>query len=146
MNKLFRTVTDSIFDSNDDKVVQLSSIEDIAHQILIEELSIEMSIGILPEEKETKQTVIIDLTVDMMPKNSYEDDINETVSYADIVEKTQTLSTLKHYNLVETFAQDIAKMCFKYSAVQKIEVSVKKPKIMSGTKNVGFKLIQKRSA
>lgn len=145
MNKLFRTVTDSSIDHLDQNVVQLTPIEDTAHQILIDGLSVEMSIGILPEEKLAKQTALIDLTIDLMPKKSYEDNINKTVSYADIVEKIQTLATLKHYNLVETFAQDIARICFEYSSVQEVDVSVKKPDIMSETKNVGFKLIQKRA-
>ena len=147
MNRLFKTVTNSILDNfPNEKVVPFKEIDNISQEIIIEAFSVNMSIGILPEEKQEKQNVLIDLMVQIEPKNTYGDDIANTVSYADIVEGIKELAQSQHFNLVETVAEKIADICFSYSLVRKCEITVKKPDIMSEVENVGFKLIQMRSA
>ena len=146
MNILFKTVTNSFkLNENLEKVVPFKKIENNQHQIMIEGLMVEMSIGVMEEEKQAKQRVLLDVVLGVSPKETYGDDISNTVSYADIIEEVQNLVGSRHFNLVETLAEDIVKICFSYSSVMRADVCVKKPDIIDGVEAVGFKLTQQRA-
>ncbi len=145
MNKLFKTVTNSLETlMQAETIVPFKDIQNLEQQILIEGLELMASIGILDSEKEAKQRVILDLIINLDTKETYHDNIDETVSYADLIEETKQLVHSKHFNLVETLAEDMAQMCFQHSTINKIEITVKKPDIIQETLNVGFKLTQQR--
>lgn len=145
MNTLFKTVTTRSSQSSDEKsIVSFNEFIESDHQILIEELTLEMSIGILEHEKKNKQRVIIDIEISLNEKASYGDDISQTVSYAKVIEKIKKLSESKHFNLVETLAEDIASECMNYAMVTKTKVTVKKPDIISETKSVGFSMTRQK--
>ena len=141
MNKLFRTITDS---QEENDVVQLHVVQDVEHKITIETLEIMMSIGILPEEKQNQQRVIIDLEAWLEPKANYNDDIANTVSYADIIKGIKNLTASHHFNLVETLASEISNLCLAYHQVVKTSVSIKKPDIIQNVQNVGFSMVKKK--
>ncbi len=146
MNTLFQTITTRSSQSKDEKsIVSFNEFIESNHQILIEELMLEMSIGILEHEKLNKQRVIIDLEISLNEKTSYDDDISQTVSYAEIIEKVKALSTSKHFNLIETLAENILDECMNYAAVTKTKVTVKKPDIILETKSVGFSMTRKKT-
>ena len=146
MNKLFKTVTNSLqLNEALEKVVPFKKIEDNQHQIMIEGLTLDMSIGILEQEKLKKQRVLLDVVLNMSPKETYEDEIENTISYAEIIEKIQALASSKHFNLVETFAEDIVELCFGYSSIFQADICVKKPDILKHATAVGFRLTQKRA-
>jgi len=136
MNSLFKLVTDSVTDkvaNNDYKV---------SHQsILVQDLEIMMSIGVFDEEKQAPQRVIINIDLEIdKDTRSTSDNINEVISYADIVEKVTALSQEKHYELVETFAHDVASTCLTMGdQAQKVSVSIQKPDIINNA-NVGVSL------
>ena len=104
-----------------------------------------MSIGILEHEKAEKQNVIIDVALDINADSNHRDDINATVSYADIIEVIEKLADSKHFNLVETLAKDIADVCLSNALSQKVSVCVRKPDIISNTKSVGFKMVKQKN-
>ena len=146
MSTLFQTVTTRSSQSSDEElIVSFNEFIESNHQILIEELTLEMSIGILDHEKKNKQRVILDLEISLNEKESYGDDISQTVSYAEIIEKIKTLATSKHFNLVETLSEDIASECMNYAAVTKTKVTVKKPDIISEAKSVGFSMTREKA-
>lgn len=139
MNTLFKTVTKS----HDKKsVLSFQNHQSIEHKILIEELELSMFIGVLPEEKTSKQRVIIDLEISLEPKSNYGDDIANTVSYADVIDGVEKLAASKHFCLVETLAEEIVTECFKKPLVNKVTVSIKKPDIIKQAKAVGFSMAQ----
>lgn len=117
-----------------------------ANQIFIEDLLLNMSIGIYDFEKKEKQNVIVDIYLDVTPEtqNSPEN-IKDVVSYEEIVTKIQKLSQTRHYDLVEAFAEEINNACFSYQAVKQVKIKVGKPDIIGNTKSVGVQIIRKRS-
>lgn len=135
MNTLFKTVTNS---ANKKSVLPFQKFDDLEHIILIEDLELTMSIGIYPNEKKNKQRVLISLEISMTPKSNYDDDIKNTLSYEDIIRDIESITTDKHYNLLETFAEDIAALCFKNNLTEKVKISVKKPDVFSNAAAVGF--------
>ena len=146
MNTLFQTVTTRSSQSSDEKsIVSFNEFIESDHQILIEELTLEMSIGILEHEKKNKQRVTIDLEISLNEKASYGDDISQTVSYAEVIERIESLANSKHFNLVETLAENILDECLNYAAVIKTKVTVKKPDIIKETKSVGFSMTREKA-
>lgn len=142
MNTLFKTVTNS---QNKKSVVPFQQFVDTEHKIIVEELELNMFIGILPEEKEHKQRVTIELEILLEPKISYEEKIDNTVSYADIITHIEELAASKHFNLVETLAEEISKFCLGNAAIQEVKIVVKKPDIIDNTKAVGFSMTRTKT-
>ena len=79
-------------------------------------------------------------------KEDYDEKIDNTVCYAELIKDIEELSAVKHYHLVETLAEEITSECFKRALVNEVTISVKKPDIIESTKSVGFKMSVKKSA
>lgn len=149
MNSLFQTVTNS---SNDDnpEIVSIEQSRLIEQKIMIKDLVIDMPIGVLPEEKLKTQRVIVNLELDVTPNEDttsdwIEDNINNVVSYADVIEMVQALAIKQgHIHLVETFAEMIIQKCFENALIQGASVSVEKPDIIAEVSSVGVKISRKK--
>ncbi len=142
MGSLFRAVT-SGYDNQ--KVVEIRSSEIVEQQIFVNCLELEMSIGVLPEEKLTKQRVIIEADITVAPSGDWQaDDVKNVVSYADIVDDIKKIAAEGHMNLVETFAQKIIQACMAYKDVQQVSISIHKPDIMADVDSVGVSMTARR--
>ena len=139
MNSLFKTITGDKSDRKDDRnVVPIQEFEGMAQSIFIRDLELEMSIGVMDEEKSKKQRVIVNAELDVVPPSNWrEDDINDVVSYADMVEQIQAIANSGHHNLVETFAEKIIEKCFENKAVLSATIGVEKPDVISNAGSVG---------
>ena len=104
----------------------------------MDRLSLPLSIGVLPHEKEAQQEVVIsiDMTVEI-PARPTEID-QDYVSYAPIVEHLQEVSVSKrHIDLVEQLADEIFAFLFTDSRISRVRVEVMKPEIFSQAAGVG---------
>lgn len=142
MNTLFKTVTDSSASQrSDEKIVAFQHSEVTEQMIFIQNLELEMFIGVLDGEKEDKQRVIVNAELSVIPSaNWQEDNVKHVVSYATIIEEIKSLADQGHINLVETFAEMIIEKCFAHEPVMMASVSVEKPDIMEGTTSVGVQV------
>ena len=141
MNTLFKTVTSS---SGDTQVVSLQAVNaNESQEIIIRDLELMMSIGVLESELKNKQRVIVNAEISVMDTAS-SDDISSVVSYADIIEQIKEIAQEGHINLVETFARKIINACFEDNRIQAVTVSIDKPDIMSDVRSVGVRLASKR--
>lgn len=144
MNSLFKTVTCT--PQRDDVIAFEPKHQIEAQQIFIEDLSLELFIGVFENEKKQKQRVIVNATLDVEPSNHWQkDNINDVVSYADIVEIIQDIAQSEtHIELVETLANMIADECLKNDQVQSIDLKISKPDVMDNTSAVGVRLKKTR--
>ncbi len=119
---------------------------DTCDKIIIRDLRIKMSIGIYEHEKSRLQTVIINVTLNVSTNhNAPLEDIEEVVSYEDIIKEIEKLADNRHYNLVERFAEDIADMCLKHARkIQSVDVRIEKPDIIENTASVGVQIIRNK--
>lgn len=115
-------------------------------KIIICDLKLEMSIGIYEHEKTAPQTVIVNVRLDVSTNlNAPMKDIEEVVSYEDIIKQIEKLAVKKHYNLLERFADDIAQMCLNFDdKIQAAEVRAVKPNIIDNTASVGVHIKRSR--
>lgn len=113
----------------------------IATKILINDLVLMMSIGIYEQEKQVPQRVIINLEALLAESHAHlSDDIADAVSYEVLINEITALSQARHYELVETFAEDIAQMALQDQRIARIKLRVEKPDIIENTRSVGIEI------
>ncbi len=115
-------------------------------KVIIRDLKLEMSVGIYEFEKAELQAVIINVTLGVSTNLSASlEDIEEVVSYEDIIKHIEGLAAKRHYDLVERFAEDIAHMCLEYDQkIQDVDVLVEKPDIIKNAASVGVQIKRSR--
>ena len=105
-----------------------------------------MSIGVLEFEKQKKQPVIVNVEafIDSSP-DWKEDALENTVSYAPIVEMIRTMGQDSHIELVETCAELVAEFCLRDCRVRKVTVRIEKPQIYEFAQSVGVEISRSRN-
>ncbi|NNF17851.1 MAG: 2-amino-4-hydroxy-6-hydroxymethyldihydropteridine diphosphokinase, partial [Gammaproteobacteria bacterium] len=110
-------------------------------RIFLEALEIQGVIGIYEWERNTRQTIRIDLE---MPANaaaaSGSDEIEDTLNYKDVAKRIINYVEDSSYMLVETLAENIAQIVMNEFGVAWIDLSVSKPGAVRGSKNVGIRI------
>lgn len=109
--------------------------------VLVNDLTIPMSIGIYDHEKQTRQNVIINIKA-YVTKAKDVTNISEVASYEDMVNHVLGLSRSRHYDLVETFCEEIATIILAFKTVNAVQIRVEKPDIIKETKSVGVEILR----
>ena len=100
-------------------------------KVLIKELLLDLKIGYFDFEKEKKQKVKFSLEIDYVDKKPSSDkDIKSIVNYAKVVRLIKKLVKKKHYNFLETLAEDVFDELFKDKRIDKISLQIEKLEIM----------------
>jgi len=114
-------------------------------KVIIKDLVFNTSIGIHDFEKEKKQqikfNIVIDINTSLKPDD---DDLNTIVNYENIINNIKTLTKKKHYNFLETLAENIFLDLFKNKNIIKIKLRIEKPQIIKNTSSIGIEIIKKR--
>jgi len=115
-------------------------------KILINELILNLKLGYYDFEKEKTQKVKFSLEVNYEDKKPSNDkDLKSIVNYARIVKLIKKLVKNKHYNFLETLAEDIFDELFKDKRIDKITLQIEKLEIMKDCSSVGIQISKKRS-
>ena len=59
--------------------------------------------------------------------------------------KIQSITLKKHYNLLETLAEDIFSNLFMNKNIKKIKLRIEKPEIIKNASSVGIEIIKKKN-
>ena len=115
-------------------------------KVVIKELLLDLKIGYFDFEKEKKQKVKFSLEIDYVDKKPSSDkDIKSIVNYAKVVRLIKKLVKKKHYNFLETLAEDVFDELFKDKRIDKISLQIEKLEIMRDCSSVGIQISKKRS-
>ena len=107
--------------------------------LTIERLTTQAYIGVHPWEKEHAQTIHIDLQLYFDSRRSAEtDSLEDTVNYSDIAKRTLLLVKEKKFNLIETLAEEIARLSLEFAAIDQVTVTLHKPGAIRLAKNVSI--------
>ena len=115
-------------------------------KILIKELILNLKLGYYEFEKEEAQKVKFNLEVfyeDKKPTN--DGDIKSIVNYGKIVKLIKKLTKNKHYNFLESLAEDVFDVLFKDKRIGKIMLKIEKLEILKDCMSVGIQITKKRS-
>lgn len=98
-------------------------------KIRIKELEIECIVGIRKRERKEKQKIFVTVEIYTDTKKAAKSgNIKDTINYSSILKDIKKLIINKKYLLLETMAEDIAKMILRNKKVNEVKVLVKKPK------------------
>ena len=115
-------------------------------KILINELILNLKLGYYNFEKEKPQKVKFTLEVNYEDKKPSNDkDLKSIVNYDKIVKLIKKLVKNKHYNFLETLAEDVFDELFKDKRIDKISLQIEKLEIMKDCSSVGIQISKKRS-
>ena len=115
-------------------------------KILINELILNLKLGYYDFEKEKSQKVKFSLEVNYQDKKPSNDkDLKSIVNYARIVRLIKKLVKNKHYNFLETLAEDVFDELFKDKRIDKITLQIEKLEIMKDCSSVGIQISKTRS-
>ena len=134
---------------NEFKVVKIDknkSLFNYEKKILIKELTLDLKLGYYNFEKNKPQKVKFNLEIDYEDKKPTNDkDIKSIVNYGKVVELITKLVKNKHYNFLETLAEDVFDELFKDKRIAKITLQIEKLEILKECTSVGIQITKKRS-
>ncbi len=134
---------------NNFKVVKIDknkSLFNYEKKVLIKELILDLKLGYYDFEKEKPQKVKFSLEIDYEDKKPSNDkDLKSIVNYAKIVKLIKKLVKNKHYNFLETLAEDVFDEIFKDKRIDKISLRIEKLEIIKNCTSVGIQISKKRS-
>ena len=129
------------------KIINFQNKEEYSYKrkIIITDLVFNTSIGIHDFEKEKEQQIKFNIEIDINPLlKAVENDLKSIVNYENVISKIKTITHKKHYNLLETLAEDIFTNLFLNKNIVKIRLRIEKPEIIKKTSSVGIEVTKKR--
>jgi len=128
------------------KIDRKKSLFNYEKKVLIKDLVLDLKLGYYNFEKEKTQKVKFTLEVNYEDKKPSNDkDLKSIVNYAKIVKLIKKLVKNKHYNFLETLAEDVFDELFKDKRIDKITLQIEKLEIMKDCSSVGIQISKKRS-
>ena len=128
------------------KIDKNKSLFNYEKKILIRELILDLKLGYYDFEKEKTQKVKFSLEIDYEDRKPTNDkDIKSIVNYGQVVKLITKLAKNKHYNFLETLAEDVFDVLFKDKRIGKIMLQIEKLEIIKECASVGIQITKKRS-
>src|SRR3990167_11547875 len=91
-------------------------------------LEYDHTLGFYHWEKKRKQKVIVDLTIEFNAKRAAKSDhLKDPIDYDAVDALVLNVLKRKHYNLIETIAEEVAREILRLKGVHGVAVSVDKP-------------------
>ena len=134
---------------NNLKIVRIDknkSLFNYEKKVLIKELILNLRLGYYDFEKAKPQKVKFSLEVDYRDKKPTNDkDLKSIVNYDKLVKLIKKLVKNKHYNFLETLAEDVFDELFKDIRIDKITLQIEKLEIIKDCSSVDIQISKKRS-
>ena len=114
-------------------------------KVLINDLTVDAILGILPEERVQAQRVVINLTIftDTQPA-AKSHNIADTVNYAELSSRAAQLTVEGEYLLIESLVEDLAALTLDHPTAKAVTVRVEKPQAVSAAGSVGVEIYRQR--
>jgi len=114
-------------------------------KIVITDFLLNIYIGYRSHEKINKQNVKFNIELNhVSPKYLNDKDIKSIFNYEKITKIIKNLTKSKHYNFLESLADDIFNELFKDKRINKIRLKIEKLNAIEGTVSVGIEITKKR--
>lgn len=109
--------------------------------IFLTDLRVDCVVGIWEWERKIRQTVSIDLEMGAdIRKAAASDDIVDTLNYKAVAKRIQQFVGDSGFQLVETMAEEIARVILTEFTVPWVQVRVNKPGAIRGARDVGVSI------
>ena len=129
------------------KIINFLKKEEYSYKrkVVIDDLVFNALIGIHDFEKEKKQQIKFNIEIDINPLlKTSENNLNSIINYESVINTIKLITQKKHYNLLETLAEDIFSNLFLSKNIIKIKLRIEKPEIIKNTSSVGIEITKKK--
>lgn len=109
-------------------------------KIFLHGMKADTLIGVYGRERERLQTLIVDLDIGVPEKAGSDDDIANTVHYAEVCETLRRHLKEQDFLLLEALAEYIADLVLGYFGAVWVHVKIVKPGILEGVREVGVEI------
>ena len=119
-------------------------------RVFIRDLVLDARIGVYPEEKGGSQPVRINISFEMRddgldhPDGIGPDDVTRVVDYDGLAKRVRALIGRAHVQLVETMAEQIARLCLNDPRVLMARVRVEKLAVFTDAASAGVEIERSR--
>ena len=118
---------------------------DYKKKIIIKDLLLNFVIGYYSAEKAKKQNVKFNIELNYTDqKNLNDKDIKSIVDYGRIIKVIKNMTKNKHYNFLESLADDLFNELFKDERIDKIKLKIEKLDTIREAASVGIEITKKR--
>ena len=96
-------------------------------------------VGTKEQEKKERQSILVDLLIETdLTRPGKTDHLHDTIDYELLCELVKQVTASKHFNLIESLAEEIADLILIKFKPKKVKLTVKKPGALLGVKEVGI--------
>lgn len=114
-------------------------------QIFIRDLRFRCIVGVNEDERQEKQDVIVQITLDVdLRRAGQTDAIEDTVDYRALKKDVLAMAEQSQFQLVEALAQSIADICLQRRRVSRAVVAIEKPGTLRFARTVGVQIVRMR--
>ena len=119
-------------------------------RVFIRDLVLDARIGVYPEEKGGRQPVRINISFEMRddgldhPDGIGPDDVTRVVDYDGLAKRVRALIGRAHVQLVETMAEQVARLCLNDPRVLMARVRVEKLAVFTDAASAGVEIERSR--
>ena len=114
-------------------------------KIIIKDLLLNIIIGYYSAEKVKKQNVKFNIELNYTDQKNHSDkDIKSIIDYGKIIKVIKNLTENKHYNFLETLADDLFDELFKEERIYKIKLKIEKLDAIREADSVGIEITKNR--
>ena len=114
-------------------------------KIIIKDLILNFVIGYYSLEKVKKQNVKFNIELNYTNQKNHNDkDIKSIIDYGKIIKVIKNFTKNKHYNFLESLAEDLFDELFKDERINKIKLKIEKLDAIKETDSVGIEITKKR--
>jgi dihydroneopterin aldolase len=96
-------------------------------RVIIEDLRIPACIGVYPHEKLEKQVVVMNIEMGLPTPACFRSDrVDDTIDYAAVADAVRQLAVSRHFNLIESLAEQVSNVIFDDFGAAWVKVRVDK--------------------
>lgn len=128
-------------------VTSLPPVDSNSYRVLIEDLRVELRLGIKPQEVLRTQSAIVNIAMDMRRQwQNAPESIREVICYETVAGRIRDMFQGKQVYLVESMAEQVARSCLQWDdRVLKVLVRVEKLGVVESTRAVGVEVLRRRA-
>lgn len=116
-------------------------------RIHIRDLALRCVVGVYPEERRAKQDVVLNLTLGAdFRRAARTDNLAHTVDYKAVKQQVIRLVENSAFQLIETLADRVARLCLAHPGVTSATVTVDKPGALRFARSVAVEVTRTRPA
>ena len=119
--------------------------ETARYKLFVRNLVLAAKIGVHPHEKVRPPRLRVSVELDMEGNPPRHDDLTDALDYERVVAGIRELAVAQHINLVETFADLVARLCLANPRVSGASVTVEKLDVYTNAESVGVTLERRRA-